>query len=187
MAAREPDPLSLLTLEDFEAMPEPLDERLELDRGVLVREPLPGASHGAIAVRLGAALLAWAREGGGGTVLGETGYVLRRVPPTVRGPDVSWVSAGRTGYGLPDGFFDGAPDLAVEVVSPSNRAGEIRTKVLQYLGAGARQVWVVHPRTRAVVVHTPDGAARTLGAEDVLDAPDLLPGFALPLPRLFGA
>lgn len=183
MAVRETDAVRM-TLAEFEALPPSDEERLELDCGVLVREPFPGAPHGAAAAHLIGALHRWA-EVHGGTVLSETGVILSRNPPTVRGPDLSWLAPDRAAYGLPEGFLTGAPELVVEVVSPSNTAADILKKTLQYLDAGARQVWVAYPRTRTLVVHTPDRSARALGEEDLLEAPDLLPGFSLRVSEIF--
>ena len=185
MAARQPDPTGLLTLERFQAMAEPEDHRLELDEGRLVREPLPATAHGIVVIRLGAALHAWA-EANGGMVAGESGFVLRRDPPTVRGPDLSWLAPGRLGYPVPHGFLDGAPELAVEILSPSNTAAEMRRKVGQYLEAGARLVWVIDPRKRTVAVHAPNTPPRTLREADELTGEDLLPGFRIEIARLFG-
>ena len=118
--------------------------------------------------------------------MGDTGHVLSRAEATVRGPDLSFVSAQRIAPGpLPLSLFEGAPDLAVEILSPSNREGEIRGKVADYLAAGGRLVWVVDPIRRRVTVHEPGKQATLLLASDVLDGGPVLPGFRLPLGELF--
>jgi len=81
----------------------------------------------------------------------------------------------------PDEYLDGAPDLAIEIVSPGDDASDLREKVKQYLDAGALAVCVVYPRTELVEIYTPVNTARILGIEDTLDAPELLPGFKLPV------
>lgn len=81
-------------------------------------------------------------------------------------------------------FFEGAPDLAVEVLSPSALASEVRTKVREYLAAGARLVWIVDPESRTASVHRPDGTGRELGEDGTLDGEDLLPGPRIPLAEL---
>jgi Uma2 family endonuclease len=82
-------------------------------------------------------------------------------------------------------FFDGAPDLAIEVVSPSNRPSNLLQKIAELLAAGTQRVWVVYPLTRTVAEHTSEGDLRIYNAEEVLTAPDLLPGFMLPVARVF--
>lgn len=78
-----------------------------------------------------------------------------------------------------------APDLAIEVLSPGNRASEMQEKVLDYLVAGSRQVWVVDPRLRSVTVHTPGGEARLLMGGAALEGADVLSGFRVELEALF--
>lgn len=84
-------------------------------------------------------------------------------------------------------FFEGAPDLAVEVVSPGNTRREIAGKVRDYLAAGSRAVWVVNPERRTVTVHRPDREPERLAGSDVLDGGPVLPGFRLPLSEIFEA
>ena len=81
--------------------------------------------------------------------------------------------------------FTAAPDLAIEVVSPTDKAGELAVKTADYLAAGTQQVWIVEPNTRTVAVYRPGGAARVYGADDTLDGGDLLPDLALPVGDLF--
>jgi Uma2 family endonuclease len=107
----------------------------------------------------------------------------------VRAPDVAFVENSRLVDAADDGFMDGAPTLAVEVISPDDRDVDIDEKVREYLAAGTRRVWLVRPRTKTVAVHTPDGMARTYGVSDVLDSDAAgfeKPGFALRLAELFG-
>lgn len=174
------------TIAEYRSLPEE-DEFLaaELVEGRLVREPRPGRRHGTTVVRLARALLDYA-DSHGGVVTTETGFVLIEDPPTIRGPDVAWVRDPDKPSSDPDDFFHGAPDLAVEVVSPSNSSSDIQQKVLEYFEAGARQVWVVHPRTRSVVAHGSAHAARVLREVDVLDGGELLPGFEMRVAEIFG-
>jgi Uma2 family endonuclease len=79
----------------------------------------------------------------------------------------------------PDQYFQGAPDLAVEIVSPGDDASDLRQKIQQYLDNGTAIVWVIYPRSLRVEVHTPESTIRTLGVEDAFEAPELLPGFRL--------
>ena len=161
------------------------DKRRELVRGEIVEQMPPGGQHGPIQGDIYAALRTWAKRHGGYVTL-ESGFLISRDPDTLRGPDVSYVRPERIPpAGVPEGFWEQAPDLAVEVVSPGDTAEEIRGKVSEYLAAGSAEVWVAFPRTRQIVVHTPDGLAKTLNATDELSSPDLLPGFSLRLSELF--
>jgi Uma2 family endonuclease len=146
----------------------------------------PGGQHGAIAVALATMLRQWMQQSGGGYVGVEAGYVLGHDPDTVRGPDVSYVRADRISpSGIPEAFWPFAPDLAVEIVSPSETAEEVRGKVHDFLAGGTLLVWVVYPRAREVVAHTADGLARTYGEADVLENSEVLPGFSCPVADLF--
>ncbi len=176
----------LLTAEDLYGLPEEDDRRYELVEGRLVVSEPPGWTHGGIATRIAVALYPHVRAHRLGEVVVESGYVLARRPDTVRGPDVSFVRADRLpAREVAHRFFEGAPDLAVEIASPDDRAAEVARKVAGYLRAGTRAVWVVYPDTRTVVVHAPDGLARLLGPDDALDGGDVLPGLALPVAELF--
>jgi Uma2 family endonuclease len=176
-----------LTLAEFCALPE-AEERQELVRGRLVREPLPGARHGLLASRLHVPLGAHvARAGLGAAFAAETGFLLSEDPPTVRGPDISFVAAARIPPdGLPTGFFPGAPDLAVEVASPANRWSELHDKALDYLDAGARLVWIIDPAARRVTQFRSQSEIRILAGNDALEGGEVVPGFAMRLEELFG-
>lgn len=177
-----------LTLEEFQRMPEEDEHRLELSRGRVVREPRPGARHGVVATELIFRMETWARGRGLGRTVAVTGFLLSVDPPTVRGPDVAFISVGNLPpQGPARGFWKGAPDLAVEVLSPSNSAAEIQGKVLEYLDAGARLVWVIDPETRTATVYRSRAEIRLLTGADSLDGGDVLPGFRLPLAELFAA
>ena len=160
----------------------------ELVRGVRrVCEP-PGGVHGRIAARLMTLLGDHVERFGLGTVLVEAGYVLQRGPDTVRGPDVSFVSLTRLPPDrIPEQFIPGAPDLAVEILSPGSRWSEVDEKIADYFAAGARLVWVVDPGERQVIVRYPDRPPRVVAAGDSLEGEDVVPGFALALVELFGA
>ncbi|HEU4326886.1 MAG TPA: Uma2 family endonuclease [Roseiflexaceae bacterium] len=160
--------------------------RRELVRGEVIEQMPPGGQHGAIAVALALMLRLWTKGVGGGYVGVEAGYVLSRGPDTVRGPDISLVRAERLpASGVPEGFWTLAPDLAVEVVSPSETAEEVREKVRDFLAAGTPQVWTIYPRSHEVIVHTPDGLARTYSAGETIEGGNLLPGFTCPVDDLF--
>lgn len=187
MMIREPSTApGRYSLESFRRLPEEDAHRLELVRGRLVREPRPAPLHARVAIRLGRLLEEHAEAAGAGPVLADCGFVLAVDPPTVRAPDLAFVARERVpdeGYG--GGFWHLAPDLAVEILSPSNPLSEVQEKVLDYTRAGARRVWLVDPRLRTVSVHEPGGAAILLEGDDVLEGEDVLPGFRVELPRIF--
>lgn len=166
-----------MTADDLMTLPKQ-DALYELVRGNLVVMTPAGARHGMIGVRLIVRLGAHVDAHALGVVLGpDSGFVLARDPDTVRAPDVSFVRASRVpAGGMPDGYFDGAPDLAVEVVSPSDTVYEVEEKVAEYLAAGARQVWVVNPKRRTVAVHA-HGLVHVPGEQDFLEGGDVVPGF----------
>lgn len=175
-----------ISAERYYTLPEIPGYRDELVAGEVIREPMPSFGHGATALRIAHLLTGHVDRNRLGMALGECGYVLRRNPDTVRGPDASFVSSERlAAWDARGPFFEGAPDLAVEVLSPSNTRREIAEKVSQYLAAGGREVWVADPKTRRITVHRPDERPRELGPDDTLDGGDLLPGFTVPVAELF--
>lgn len=124
----------------------------------------------------------------GQVVAGEPGFKLTTNPDTVRAPDVAFVRRERLSeLGPVRGYFPGAPDLAVEVISPNDLYTEVDEKVAEWLEHGTRLVFVVNPRRRTVAVHRPGQPVRVLGADDVLDGDDIVPGWTLPVRDLFTA
>jgi len=179
------NPTRLVTAEEFFDYPDSKDH--ELVRGMpRVCEP-PGGVHGRLAGRIAARLVEHVERLGLGTVLVEAGYLLQRAPDTVRGPDVSFISVARLPPDqIPEQFIPGAPDLAVEILSPGSRWSEVEEKVADYLGGGARLVWLVDSRERRVMVRYPDRPPRIVAADGELDGEDVVPGFKLALAELFG-
>lgn len=158
----------------------------ELVKGKLVEMTPPSGVHGETAIAIGSALYDFVRRSNLGRVMVETGYTLGREPDTVRGPDVSFVRAERVPQGgWARGYVEGPPDLAVEVVSPSDTAYQLQAKVDDYLGNGAQRVWVVYPASKMVIVYSPDGSGRRYNIGDILEDEELLPGFSLPVADLF--
>lgn len=177
----------LLKAEEFEDMPETPGVRHELVRGEVIEVPFAGAEHGDIVLALVTLLHAFIRPRRLGKLYGDgVGFRIHRDPDTVRGPDVSFVARTRVPpSGSPKGYWMLAPDLAVEVVSPSDRKSNIEAKVEDYLAAGVRLVWVVWPDTQTVTVHAPDAEPHALTAADALDGGDVLPGFSAAVAELF--
>ena len=169
-------------------------KRVELVRGQLVvREP-PGLRHGGLTHRIAMALgvhlaseqraNSWTKSRGR-LVTADPGFTLARNPDTVRAPDVAYISRERWSAPLPDGFAEFAPDLAIEVRSPSDRTGAVVSKVGDWLTADTSLVWVIDPAHEQVMVYRADGSVATLGVGDALDGETLLPAFAFPLAELF--
>jgi Uma2 family endonuclease len=159
--------------------------RLELVKGE-PREMTPtGGLHGVIALEIGYHILHYVKQHQlGYATSAETGFVLAADPYTVRAPDVGFVTKERITGPLPQKYFPFSPDLAVEVVSPSDTAQDIREKVLDFLKAGTRLVWVVYPESKTVDVYRPDGV-QVVDIDGALDGGDVLPGFTLALRVVF--
>jgi len=175
-----------LTVEDLYRLPDD-GRKYELVEGNLLSEPLPGARHGRLAARIVRLLSDFVEARGLGEVLTcDTGFVLARSPDTVRGPDVAFVSRERyDAAGDTDAAFPGAPDLAVEVLSPTNRPDDVHAKVADYLAAGTRLVWVVDPRRETVTTYRRLLEPQRLHGEDLLDGDDVLTGLSLRVSDLF--
>lgn len=161
------------------------DQRTELVRGVIqvVRDHVDTA-HGITAVRIAFAIQAYLETYPIGFAAAETGCVTERDPDTVRGPDVSYVSRERAQADI-RGLVAGAPDIAIEILSPSNRPREMAKKVAEYLNAGACLVWVVDPRQKTVTVHAPDARSYVVREGEFLDAGEVLPGFRVAITKFF--
>ena len=178
--------IQLITAEELERMPQG-DAHIELVKGELVKMTPAGSEHGEVALAIGSLVREFARHHNlGKTYAAETGFVLSRNPDTVRAPDAAFVSAERVMHQeRREGFFDGAPDLAVEVVSPADTDEDVEEKVLEYLQAGTRLVWVVRPRTKTITAYRSLTNIRVLTLQDTLDGADVLPGFAVPVKEIF--
>jgi Uma2 family endonuclease len=121
-----------------------------------------------------------------GRAYGEVGCLLSTDPDTVRVPDAAFIRRERLQeVGRVRGYFPGAPDLVVEVISPNDRYPRVAEKVAEWLRHGARLVFVVDPRHRAVAQHRPGAPAVILPVDDVLDGGDVVPGWSLPVRELF--
>ncbi|MCA9543829.1 MAG: Uma2 family endonuclease [Myxococcales bacterium] len=149
-----------------------------------VRAVAPGGGqHGRVQARLCALLMQHTLTHGGADVAVEVGFRLG--PQTVRAPDVAVLGAVDFPQGArPEGFLEGAPTLAIEVISPGDAFSEVMARAQAYVDAGSRWVWVVDPRARVVLVL--DGGVIHVRREgQALDAPGVLDGLSLPVARLF--
>jgi Uma2 family endonuclease len=173
---------ALMTAEELLRLPDD-GNVYELDRGKLIRMSPSASWANTIAAEILTLLNTFVRRhklgrcGGG-----EGGFILDSDPDIVRAPDVWFVQADRLEGGRPPNtYFRGAPDLAVEVISPTDRPGAVTKKVGEYLEAGTRLVWVVYPESRSAVIHRPKGMPEIIGEDGLLDGEDVVPGFTLPL------
>lgn len=177
-----------MTLAEFEEYPWDDDTyQVELVRGEVRVSPMPAWAHAHITRTIFRALDAYVSAHGLGEVYFDgTGYVLTSLPDTYRGPDVSFVTAGRlSGAATLRGAIRMAPDLAVEVISPSDTYGRLEEKFDDYFASGVQVAWLVHPRRRSVEVALPDGSRHLLGEGDTLDGAPVLPEFTIAVADLF--
>lgn len=154
--------------------------RCELVRGKIIRMNPPGSAHGRIVMRIAGPMHVFVEAHELGVVYGaETGFLLERDPDTVRAADVAFVRHDRVPPADFNGYIDGAPNLAVEVLLPSDRASDVNAKVRDWLAGGAQLVWVVDPRNRLVTVHRAADESIVTSEAGTLDAEAVLPGFQL--------
>ena len=175
----------LMTAEEFMRITEP--GRFDLIDGELIRMSPAGGRQGEVASQFVFALTVYSRETLPGKVYtAEASFRLAHNPDVVLAPDAAFVKAER----LPPleqrlSFLPLAPDVAVEVVSPSDRMTDVRRKVAKYLEHGTPLVWVAEQRRRVVTAHHADGTVQEYREGDVLDGGDVLPGFRLAVAEIF--
>lgn len=175
-----------MTAEELMKLPDD-GMRRELVKGEVREMPPAGALHGDIAMNIGALLKNHVKANGLGKVpAAETGFIIARNPDTTRAPDTGFISKERVPKeGPPDGYWELAPDLAVEVVSPNDTATEVQEKVREWIDAGARLVWIVYPKTREVVVHKSLKDIEILTEEETLGGENVIPGFECRVSEIF--
>ena len=175
---QSPPATRLVTLAEFAALPK--HPRYELVQGKLVEQMSASREHEKAVVLVSHYLVGHVLANRLGKVYGSNRAFVTGPdsPATSRLPDVSFVSNARLNRPELHGMlYDGAPDLAIEVVSPGNSAAEIARKVAEYLAAGSKAVWVINLARRMLTVHLPDAAPQTLTERDSIDGGDYLPGF----------
>ncbi len=160
-------------------------QRFELINGEAVEMGTSGIWQSYIAARIVSFLMNFVTERQLGLVTTADGsYYL--TPHDLRVPDAAFINNDKVArLQHPEGFAPFAPDLAVEVISPTNTAIEMREKVKLYLQSGTSLVWLVYPETREVIVHYADDTSKTFSIEDTLDGGDILPGFTLAVADIF--
>ncbi len=177
---------TLISVAAFDRLLEPDELRYELDEGELIEMVRPRYDpHNRIVMALTRALLAYIDKNPIGEVL-STDNLFVLGPTTKRAPDLAFLTNERMKQIQPGKDIEGAPDLAIEVLSPSDKPAAMRRKVKQYFAAGSKAVWLVYPETREVQVWESEaGPARVLGDRDVIEAPGVLPGFLVKISGLF--
>ncbi|MBI3821522.1 MAG: Uma2 family endonuclease [Planctomycetes bacterium] len=175
----------LITAEEFLLMDDGVPS--ELVRGRIVTMNVPAPRHGYFCARIVRFVGNFADDHDQGRVMSnDSGVVTERDPDSVRGPDVSFYSYKRLPKGpIPAGYLDVAPDAAFEVRSPSDRWTETFARVNELLNAGVQVVCVLDPRTESLTVCNNEGPPNVLYKGDILTLPDILPGFELPIAKLF--
>ncbi len=176
----------LVTAEELLHMPED-GYRYELIHGEVLRMPPSGGEHGRVAMTIGSSLRQYVGQNGLGAVYAaETGFKLATNPDHVRAPDVAFVRKTRVEQaGKVTGFWPGAPDLAIEVVSPGDSYSDVEEKITDWLAAGTRMVVVVNPKKRSVSVYRSSTDIAILLEEQTLDGGDVVPGWSIPVRQIF--
>jgi Uma2 family endonuclease len=161
--------------------------RCELVRGDLIMMSPAGFEHGRVISRINYRLGQFVEKNGLGVVTGaETGFHIAKTPDTVRAPDVGFVRRERIPSATTvSGFFDGPPDLAVEVLSPDDRPRAVAAKVEDWLTAGCLAVWLVDPVKQTVTIHQRGAAVCVFSDTEELDGGDVLPGFRVSISEVF--
>ena len=163
------------------------EKRYELLKGeIRVMEPA-GFEHGKITMNISIPLGHYVQSNSLGVLCAaETGFKISSDPDTVRAPDVAFVSNEQIHrIGSPKGFWPGAPDLAVEVISPGDNYTEVEEKVFDWLEAGTRMIVVVHPRRHAVTVYRSFQDITMLTESDTLNGGDVIPGWSMAVREIF--
>jgi Uma2 family endonuclease len=172
-----------LSFEEFQKLPEREGAIYELDEGELLMELSPALRHNLIRQRIAMKLIEFVKSKHLGVVAEEMDFRLAK--DIVRNPDVAFIANEHLRkIDIDRSPVEGAPALAVEVVSPGNSAEDMAKKTQQYLGAGSQTVWIVYPKLRLVEVHSPSGVGQ-IREPHVLEEPALLPGFTLSLRYIF--
>jgi Uma2 family endonuclease len=179
-------PTQTMTAEQLLKLPRG-EFRYELVKGELRTMSPAGEEHGAVIMNLAAPLAMYIKANNLGVTYGaETGFKIARDPDTVLAPDIAFIRRERIEQvGIQKKFREGAPDLAVEVLSPGDTYEEVSAKVEEWLAAGALAVWVVSPKRRNVTVYRSMTDVETLGEADELDGGEVVPGFRCRVAEIF--
>ena len=179
-----PEATRLVTAKELERFPSD-DRRYELLEGRLVAMTPVSYAHSRTVMRFGSMLERCTREHNLGDVHAELGVILKTNPDTVFAPDIAFIKRERVPATTPRGFWKGAADLAVEVLSPDDRPAEIRNKVAEYLRRGTPLVLVIDPEKRLITKWPPSSSPVTLKEGDVLDLSEIIEGFSCDVRAIF--
>ncbi len=176
-----------MTADELLALPMGMGKRYELVAGELRALPSSGWQHGEIAANIAALLGPFIRKHDLGRGFGaETGFLLKRDPDTVRALDYAFISKANIPSTFPtEAYWPGAPDLAVEVLSPGDTSGEVAEKVEEWLASGCGAVWVVDPKLQTVTVYQSTTNVRIETAGETLVGDPIVPGFSCAVDELF--
>lgn len=173
---------TLLSIEEFAKLPDDENRvRHELDEGALITVPVPLFEHTNLQTRLSRRLHRYLDAHAVGEAYVECGHIIGQDPPTVLRPDLSFVRADRVGHVDSTGWLRGGPDLAIDVVCPSNSTPSLLRRVSQFLEAGSHTVWLVYPGVREVHVFEASGALRVVGTVSRSTRPNCCPASRSPL------
>jgi Uma2 family endonuclease len=158
----------------------------ELINGRVVPTMPTGRGHGSSEAKITTRLATYAEAAGRGEVMtGEVGIYIRREPDTVRAADILFISRERLARCAPSGYLDVAPELVVEVFSPTDRWSKVMEKLEDYFSAGVDRVWVLIPDLRRVLAYRSLVDVVQFGEGEILTDEELLPGFSVPVAELF--
>lgn len=176
----------LMTAEEFLLLGD-ANWRHELIRGGMVQLPPAGPRHGELSLQIASNLWDFVSDRNLGVVTGsETGFTVARDPDVVLSPDGAFVQTARLPDGeAPEGYFEGAPDLIVEIISATDKYVYVNEKIVFYLESGAQLIWVVDPFCQLVTAYYSDRTGGLLMIEDELDGGEVLPGFRVPVAEIF--
>jgi Uma2 family endonuclease len=177
----------LLTAEEFRQLPDPADgTQQELIQGVVFTMPPPGGRHGECCSEINRQLANHVKQNKLGKVTSnDSGFIGERDPDSVFGPDVAFWNKDRLPE-MPEGYIEIPPDLAVEVVSPNDFSSRLQKRVISFLKAGVKMIWLVDPELRIVTVYRALDQSRILEENDTLSGDEVVPGFSCKVAELFG-
>lgn len=178
---------SLVTADELLALPTGMGKRYELVLGEIRVMSPTGWQHGNVVSNLHEILAWFVKQHDLGMMFGaETGFRLARDPDTVRAPDIAFIAKQSLPAEMPrEAFWPGAPDLAVEVLSPDDRTGEVDEKIEAWLAAGTTAVWIVDPKLRTVTIYQSENIVDVRAVGQTLDGGAVVPGFSSPVAELF--